>query len=341
MKSTMFFYLSLMHLFLTLVVTFFSIATATAAGTSAEPDTLTFIHITDPHVCNLTGYHPFFIQKRQHFGNNAEPLTQFLNSIPKKYQSDFVAITGDNIDYYEAQTEKGGMLDTQIEQYTRLLDASNVPVFLTLGNHDIASYFVSPVLAYTNNQFNSEQARAAWMRNAPCFKDGTYYSRVFKIDTTTFRFIFLDNGYNPTKELTGETLPFLIDQSQLLWLDAQLKTSTSDVEIIFMHKPLSYSKPADKSILTESLSIYSSKSKSYNLFSVLEKNSSTRLLFVGHNHDNIINNYILPNGNKLTQVMTGAFGYNHNDWRMIKLTNNNIIIYSSGSSEIEYIIPIR
>lgn len=340
MKKIKFYFLSINLLLLTLVAPYFAIADTSISDTSGKPDTITFIHVTDPHVCNLTGYHPFFIEKRLHFGNNAEPLTQFFKSIPGKYQSDFVVITGDNIDYYEAQTEKDGTLDTQIEQYSRLLDASNVPVYLTLGNHDIASYFVSPLLAYTNNQFNAGQARAAWMRNVPCFKDGTYYSRIFKIDTTTFRFIFLDNSYYGTKELTDESLPFLIDQSQLLWLDAQLKTSASDIEIIFMHMPLSNRKQDDKSILTEQLSTYSTKSKFYNLFSVLEKNSSTRLLFVGHNHNNIINNYILPNGNKLTQVMTGAFGYNPNDWRIIKLTNNKIIICSSGSSETEYTIPI-
>lgn len=301
-------------------------------------DTITFIHVTDPHVCNLTGFHPFFVQKRQHFGNNFEPLSNFFKSIPEKYKSDFVVITGDNIDYYEAQAESGGTMDNQIEQYARLIESSKVPVYLTLGNHDIASYYVGPDLTYTNNQLNAVRARAAWMRNVNSFRDGTYYSHLFKIDTTDFRFIFLDNAYYGTKEIKDEVLPFLIDPAQLLWLDAQLKASPDDIEIVFMHMPISHDKPGSNT--SEPLATYSSKGKFFNLFSVLGRNSSTRLFFVGHNHENIITNYILPNGNKLTQVMTGAFGYNPNDWRMIKLTNNKIFIYYSGSSKIEYIIPL-
>ena len=116
---------------------------ARAAG-PAENDTLTFIHITDVHICNLTGYHPAFVQKRQQFGNGITIYPEFLRTVPGKVKADFVVVTGDNIDYYEAETETGGMLDTQIEQYARILDNSQIPVYLTLGNHDIASYRITP-----------------------------------------------------------------------------------------------------------------------------------------------------------------------------------------------------
>lgn len=305
-----------------------------------EQDTLTFIHVTDPHVCNLTGYHPFFVQKRQHFGNNAKPLSQFFNTIPEKYRSDFVVITGDNIDFYEAQTANGEVLDTQIEQYTRLLDISPVPVYLTLGNHDMASYFVSSDTSYSNNQFHAERARAAWSRNAACFKDGSYYSHVVNIDTKSIRLIFLDNGYYSTEEVTDGVLPFIIDQSQLLWLDDQLKISDSDIEIVFMHIPLPFGKQEGKKILTEQIRTYSSESNFFNLLSVLENNSSTSVILAGHKHINSLNNYIFPNGRQLTQVMTGAFGYDTSNWRVIRITYSNIIVYFPGSSEIEYSISI-
>ena len=303
-------------------------------------DTVTFIHVTDPHVCNLTGYHPFFVQKRQHYGNNFRPLSDFFKTVPEKYRSDFVVITGDNIDYYEAQAEKGGVINRQIELYASLIDSVEIPVFLTLGNHDIASYFVGDDLSYTNDQLHSARARAAWMRNISSFKEGTYYSHILKIDTTVFRLIFLDNAYYGTKAFSDEALPFLIDPAQLLWFDAQLNSSPTDVEIIFMHMPLAYKKSEDKNVKTEPLTTYATKGKHFNLFSVLGRNSSNRLFFVGHNHDNIINNFSLPNGNRLTQVMTGCFGSNPGNWRVVKLTKNNITVFYPGGSSVEYVIPL-
>ena len=342
MKNKRFFNLILIRLFLTLFVSCFTISSAKTSENPTKYDTLTFIQLTDPHFCNLIGYDPFFVQKRRPVENNAELLTEFLKVIPEKYNCDFVVITGDNIDYYEAQTAKGGMLGTQIEQYAQLLDISEVPVFLTLGNHDISSYFVNPDLTGKTKQYHAERARAAWIRNVPCFKDGTYYSRIMKIDTTTFRFIFLDNGYTPTKEVSDGILPFTIDQSQLLWLNDQLMTSTSDVEIIFMHIPLPFEKLSEKSILTKPISTYSSKSRNFNLLNIIEKNSSTRLIIAGHKHLNNINNYRLPDGSNLTQVVSGGIFGSVPDrcWRMVKVTNNEIIIYFPGSSKTEYIIPL-
>ena len=312
-----------------------------AASDKTGSDTLTFIHISDIHVCNLTGYNPAFVQNRQHFGEGIVKFPEFLQTIPAKLNADMIIITGDNVDFYEAETEKGGMLDTQIEQYARLLDNSDVPVYLTLGNHDIASYRITPGPWTGNNQLEAEKARAKWMRNVPCFRDGTYYSRIFNIDTATFRFIFLDNGYYSTEEISDGELNFTIDPYQLRWLDAQLKASPSDVEIIFMHIPLPNGKPADNKVLTEPTSAYSSKTDIYNLFSVLEKNSSTTLIFGGHNHINLINRYNLPDGDILTQVRTGALGYDSNNWRVIKITKNKILISQPGSDKTEYTINLN
>jgi 3',5'-cyclic AMP phosphodiesterase CpdA len=305
----------------------------------SKKDTITFMHLTDPHVCNLEGYHPFFVERRKQFANNCKPFVDFISSVPQKYKSDFLVITGDNVDYYEAQTEKNGVLDTQIEQYSRLLESSLVPVYLTLGNHDIASYFVSKDLAYTNNQLHAASARAAWMRNVSSFRNGTYYSHLFRIDTTIFRFIFLDNAYYGTKEYRDDALPFLIDPAQLLWFDAQLRALPYDVEIVFMHMPLAKSEEKQKD--AEPLSAYSSKGRFYNIFTVLGRNPSIRMFFVGHEHENLISNYILPNRTRLTQVMTAAFGYDPANWRVVKLTKEKILVYQPGGLNVEYSIDIR
>ncbi len=316
-------------------------ATPVRATDKVESDTLTFVHISDVHICNLTGYHPDFVQKRKHFGNGINTYPGFLKTVPGKVNADFVVVTGDNIDYFEAETEKGGMLDTQIEQYASILDNSKIPVYLTLGNHDIASYRITPGPWTGNNQFQSGKARAAWMRNVPCFKNGTYYSHVYKIDTTTFRLIFLDDAYYSTPEISDGELPFSMDPFQLRWLDDQLKASTSDIEIIFMHIPLPKGKAVDGQILTEQTSIYSSKTEVFNLFSVIEKNSSSKLIFAGHNHVNDINRYILPGGNILTQVRTGALAYDANNWRVIKITKDKILISQAGSTRTEYTITLK
>jgi 3',5'-cyclic AMP phosphodiesterase CpdA len=327
--------------FIILLIPWFAIILPANALSSAEPDTLTFIHVTDIHACNLTGYHPFFAQKRLHFGSNISTFPVFLDSVSDRHHSDFVVVTGDNIDFFEAETEKGWMLDTQVEQYSRLLEHSKIPVYLTLGNHDIASYWINPATSVSWSQINAEKARAAWMRNVACFKEGTYYSRLYKIDTVTFRLIFLDNSYYSTEEISDGVLPFTVDQFQLRWLDAQMKASPSDVEIIFMHIPLPYSTPTGSKTLSEPISVYSSKTKVYNLITVLEKNSSTRLIFAGHKHINLMNNYIFPDGNNLTQIQTAAFGYGTSNWRIIKLTDDKIIVSYPGSCKTELILSVR
>jgi 3',5'-cyclic AMP phosphodiesterase CpdA len=308
---------------------------------SAESDTLTFIHVTDIHVCNLTGYHPFFVEKRRHFGNNINTFPVFLDSVNNSRNPDFIVVTGDNIDFFDAEAEKGGMLETQVEQYSRLLDHIRLPVYITLGNHDIASYWINPGPAVGWNQINAERARTAWMRNIPCFREGTYYSQVYKIDSVTFRLIFLDNSYYSTEQITDGVLPFTIDQYQLLWLDAQMKASPSDVEIIFMHFPLPSGSVTDSKPTATPTSLFSSKTKAFNLISVIEKNSSARLIFAGHKHISSIDKYVFPDGHNLIQIQTAAFGYSRSAWRIIKLTADKIIVGYPGSTRAELVVPFR
>jgi 3',5'-cyclic AMP phosphodiesterase CpdA len=307
----------------------------------SKPDTLSFIHITDPHVCNLTGYHPFFIKSRQHYGQNKAPLENFFKTIPGKFKSDMVIITGDNIDYYEAETAKGDMLDTQIEQYTRSLEVSEVPVYLTLGNHDIASYWVDSDSTYASDQFRSGFARSAWIRNVSCFRDGTYYSRIFKVDTTVYRFIFLDNSYYLPQKTKNDQLPFVIDQSQMFWLENELKQSATDVEIVFMHMPLPKSKTNIQGVIKEPIDQKSSGTDPLDFLSALERNSSVRMIFTGHEHKNIISTHRFPGDYKITQVMTAVFGADPNSWRRIQLTADKVIISLPGHAETEYVVNLR
>ena len=299
-------------------------------------DTVSFIQITDTHVCNLNSYHPDFVKKRQHFGNGALPLMNFLDSVPGELNTDFIVVTGDMVDYFEAGTKAGGLLDTQIEQSVRHLEETDVPVYMSLGNHDIASYPLKEGSGFTHHQNNSERARSAWIRNASCFRDGTYYSRNIDVDGTTYRLIFLDNAwYLPGR--SQDDPPYVVDPYQLHWLDDQLSQSDSDIELIFMHMPLygGAGIVADKKgqvIDTDSLNM------ECTLADVLKDNSSVKMVFSGHKHRNVIYKYRMSDDYSVNYVETGAFGYDNNNWRLIRLTEKSIIISLPGGEGQEYIL---
>lgn len=307
-------------------------------------DTISFIQMSDPHTnFNLSTYNQDFMKRRMHFGKGVFPFVHFFESIPKKTKADFVVITGDMIDFYEAETTvPGEMLGTQIEQFSQLLnDVSNVPVYLTIGNHDITSY---PKKGYY--QTHSEQARASWIRNAPPFKNGTYYSRVFRVDTVTYRLIFLDNGYfsEDFKSGSREKIQFVIDQYQLDWLDNQLQKSDNDIEIIFMHMPLPYAKETSAGTPNESYDEYCKRTKSYDLSNVLnKKNASVRLLVVGHwhKHEKDISEFRFSEDYHFTQIIAEAFGNDPNNWRLFQLTAHDIVISNPGTTTTQIKIPIR
>lgn len=299
-------------------------------------DTVSFILITDTHVCNLSSYHPVFVQKRQHFGDGAVPLMNFLDSVPEDKDADFMVITGDMVDYYEAGSNTGSLLDTQIEQFVRHIGVADVPVYMSLGNHDIASYPLNEKSGYTHHQLNSEQARAAWIRNAPCFRDGTYYSRIIEAGGTTYRLIFLDNAwYLPGR--TKDDPPYAVDPFQLHWLDDQLKQSDSDIEILFMHMPLYGGAGilADKKgqvVDNDTLNM------ECTLADVLEDNNSVKMIFSGHKHRNVIYKYRISDDYEVSYVETGAFGYDNNNWRLVRLTEDGIIVSLPGGAGQEYIL---
>lgn len=342
-----------MRLFLILVLPCSLISILTAVETSAKSDTLKFIHITDPHICNLAGYHPTFVLGRQHYGQGANSLIDFFKSIPKKLQSDFVVITGDIVDFYEGETILGEMVGNQIELSARLLEKCNIPVYLTLGNHDIASYGIdSDSKRIIGHQYNAERARAAWIRNVPCFSNGTYYSKTFQVDTTTYRLIFLDNAYYKPDRIT-EGPHYIISQSQLYWLDNEMNKSETDVEIIFMHMPLlnaasediepsknKYLLNLDDTVAIGKV-VKSSVINSFDLISVLEKHSSARMILTGHLHSSVAHDFHFSNDYSITQVMTGAFARDSRNWRLIQLTSESIIISFSGDTRSQYIIPLE
>ena len=283
-----------------------------------QTDTLSFLHISDTHLMfHLDSYHPGTALLRAHFAKGVEPFRNFLQTVPAATNSKMVVITGDMLDLYETDTPNGDMLAFQLQQYARIPEVSQIPVFCTLGNHDITTYGWKDERWYWNMD-NAGKARAEWIRNVPCFTNGTWYSHVYNVGQTGYRLIILDNSY-----AEGSERPYC-GEEQLQWLKVQLQQSPEEAKIVFMHIP--FSRDFNPHLTRNAL------------YDLLAQYPCVKLLLVGHNHENVINRY---DGAGFVQVQTGAFGYDVTNWRLIKLTADNIIVSTAGTKQQELIIPIK
>lgn len=296
------------------------------AGAVSSQDTLSFLHVTDLHfIFNPERYQENLAQNRRHYADGVEPFAQFLKTVPQKTNGTFVIATGDLLDSYETEAKSGGMLNFKANQFLRVLKRAKVPVFLTLGNHDITSYSWGNN-ARVSRQDNAGTARARWIRHVPNFKNGTYFSHDLKVGKTNYRLIFLDNSFYQFPSDEKVEIPYL-DKPQLYWLTTQLHESPDDVEIILMHIPMKVT-PGK---LTPSCELYP----------VLSKNPSAKLILAGHNHKNVVNDFISGENGKIVQVQTGAFAQDTKNWRLVRLTENSIHISVPGVMKTEVTIPVK
>lgn len=296
------------------------------AGAVSSQDTLSFLHVTDLHlIFNPERYQENLVQNRRHYADGVEPFAQFLKTVPKKTNGVFVIATGDLLDSYETEAKSGEMLGFKANQFLRVLKRAKAPVFLTLGNHDITSY------SWENNtrvsrQDNAGTARARWIRHIPNFKNGTYFSHDLKVGKTNYRLIFLDNSFYQFLSDEKVEIPYL-DKPQLYWLRTQLQESPNDVEIILMHIPMK--------VAPEKLT------SSCELYPVLSKNPSAKLILAGHNHKNVVNDFMSGENGKIVQVQTGAFAQDTKNWRLVRLTENSILVSVPGDMKTEVTIPVK
>lgn len=318
----------------------------------AQEDTVSFVHISDVHFCNLNGYHPAFVDKRKHYGNIRAGISDFFRDMPKQYDLDFIAITGDMVDFYEAESETGFLLGTQIEQFAEILDVSDVPVYMSLGNHDITSYWIEGDSEKLKHQDHVAKARATWSRNIPCFKNGTYYSKTVRVGEKTFRLIFLENGYY-SDDRPKEGPHYIMDETQMRWLDRELGKSEEDIELIFMHMPVF--DPAIEDIESSRNSYYVNDADTIPLnfsiktaagthpnrfYEVLDKHSSVRMVFNGHKHSSAIHEIHFSDDYSVTQVTTGSFNRDQRNWRKIELTEDSILVFFPGKDNLQISIPL-
>jgi UDP-2,3-diacylglucosamine pyrophosphatase LpxH len=305
---------------------------------SAPPsDTLTVIHITDTHICNLAGYQPEFAKARHHYGSGSNPLKKFFKNIPRKVNGDMVIVTGDLIDFYEAETEAGPMLATQIEQFASLQNFCPVPLLLTLGNHDITSYwFEESGSTIRSFQYLAEEARACWTRNFFSFQQGTFYKHTLDVGKISYQLLFLDNGYSLQN---GSFL----DKIQLDWLNFQVKSAGQNPVIIFMHKYLPVPDfNRDGVIFSEKSQMPVNDSTcSRGFLKILNENKNIFALFAGHGHKNVVEDIPFPTGHRILETETAAFAQNENNWRLIKFTEKSVMVFVTGEeNKVEFIKTI-
>ena len=209
-------------------------------------------------------------------------------------------------------------------------------MYLTLGNHDIATYWINDSTEKEQFQLDAQRARAAWIRNISCFREGTYYSRSFDVNGTTLHFIFLDNGYSLGN---GSYL----DKTQLDWLEGQVKQFADEPTIIFMHKYLPAADLNGDGIVfskKQTLSL-NDQTCSGGFLKILNENKNIKAMFCGHGHKNVSEWLSFPSGHKILQTETAGFARDSKEWRLIKFTADEIIVCSPGGHKKENVINIK
>ena len=299
----------------------------------------TILHLTDTHLCQLDRYHPTLIEKRKHYGKGHDPLKRVLTVQTRKIGADAVVVTGDVVDFYEGTTAKGDLRAGQIEYFAPLAGRAHVPLWLVLGNHDISTHAVNEKAESKTAQLRAQMARAAWIRQIRCFREGTYYYRDVQVGAASWRLYFLDNAYR----LTGDPAGNLWDRPQLDWLENELNQLSGRKAILFFHIPLPVGDTNGDGVSFPPPPKGWPFPDSYEkgVFKILNEHPSVVAAFVGHNHKNIIEDIPLPSGHKITQVETGAFAAAPTNWRAITLTENAVAISKPGDLAVEKTIELR
>lgn len=288
----------------------------------ARKDTLHILHLSDIHlIFNNDQFHPPLAANRRIYANGIDPFRNFMQTVPDETKADLVIINGDLVDFYDGMLPSGEMLAYQLEQFLDLVNEFSVPVSYVLGNHDIVSYGWKDN-SRTSSQHVAGMARAAFIRNSPVMRNGTYYHQLFRVGGTQYRILYLDNAFNSFSAADGIVMPYL-DYSQLRWLEYQLKNHPGDCAIVVMHIPMDIESETKPEVA--------------DVFKLLSSYSSVKLVLAGHQHINLIHSFETG----FAQVQTGAFATDPTNWRKLMLTDGSILVSQPGHTHIEMVLPIR
>ena len=277
------------------------------------------------------GCHPCW--KSFNVKNYGQPVVGRLASPkPRETGADLVVHTGDMIHFYPAASGEG--LPGASRQFASLLSDCPVPFYAVLGNHDIRSYWIDEAAsAAPCFQLDQQPARAAWIRNLACFRDGFYSRGTYKFGETRFHLIFLDNAYDLVDRAS-------LDQAQLEWLEHELAQTRREPVLLFMRLPaLDYSGTAspfrNRRLRPHRLYLHG------RFLRLLNTHPNIRLLLVGHGHSCKSEWLPFPGGHVILQKSTGAFVKDADNWRIVKCTENEILIHAPGTRRIEMKIAVE
>lgn len=214
---------------------------------SKEKDAFSIAFLTDIHI--------------QPEGNAVAGFTQALDSV-KKLNPDFILTGGDLI--MDALGQSYGRADSLYNLYQEVLKKSNIPVYNTIGNHEIYGIYKGSNADTANPEYGELMFEKRLGKS--------YYAFEHK----GWKFMIL-NSIEDTKK--GKYVG-LIDSAQISWIKSELKnTDTLTPIVLSTHIPFitAYMQKYSGSTLPNdsSLVVYNSKEvialfKGYNLKLVLQ-----------------------------------------------------------------------
>jgi len=303
------------------VVATFCILLGVSAAQQNAP-MLDFIHVTDTHVVDLKRVAAPLIKAREHFAGGQQRLAELLAGAGRPGTASFALITGDLTDAFSFTAADGGVVRGQVEAFRRAVAKSPIPVYLTLGNHDIQHYGIAPDgVKAVGDQAVAGMARAFWTRTADCFRDGHYYEVTKQVGRTRYVFLMLDNGYSAAG--AQERPAVNMAHEQLYWLRSRVQANSDAVLILAMHLPLGTD--ATSRAIRQAVAVA----------------PNVAMILAGHNHRDGIEDIDLG-ASRAVQVRTAALGYGAQNWRRIRLLEDGIEVYATGSkTQVERRIQLQ
>jgi hypothetical protein len=281
---------------------------AAAAVWSADQQAVEFVHLSDVHVAKFKTAHPGMAKELESKKDGVQHFFKALENLRRDVAPSFLLITGDLSDAYGYEGADGQMVHGQLEVFKSIFDRSPIPIYPTLGNHDITQYHVAPDKPKaTGDQTIAGDARREWRRAIPNFRDGTYYTFSKRAGATNYVFLMLDDGDGP--KLHPEYVAM-----HLAWIKQQIAAHPHDAVILVMHIPLAGANfwPGLKPVLADAPNVV--------------------LSIAGHRHNDGMEDVDLG-GRKLVQVRTAALFASENNWRKFRLREDRIEIFATGSKD--------
>ena len=278
---------------------------------------LDFVQLSDTHLINPGEIHPALASALQNKKDSAARLPGVLRDLDAHVKPAFVLITGDLIDGYLYEGTSGQPVRGPMRTLQQILARSPIPIYPTLGNHDITRYHHDPAkTAPAADQLIAAEARAEWARAIPNFSEGTYYAFTKQVGATTYVFLALDDG-----DGLGRNLDY--SAAQVAWVKRQIAAHSADPVILTMHIPLKGANFWDA------------------LRPVLAAAPNVALSIVGHRHSDGMEDADLGTC-QLPQVRTAAMFSGDNHWRKFRLAEDRIEIFASGKTgEVERVVQLQ